>query len=83
MITVNNETGKRQYFDKFGVEITAGCTVKFPSGETFEVYETTEGELGTDSTNPAWIKSGRAVPCEFGIFPLNLSDTQVCAVVRK
>ena len=26
--------------------------------------------LGTDATNPAWIKSGRAVPCEFGIYPL-------------
>ena len=33
------------------------------------VYATENGELGTDATNPKWIKSGRAVPCEYGIYP--------------
>lgn len=34
------------------------------------LYRTENGTLGTDATNPSWIASGRAVPCEYGIYPL-------------
>lgn len=75
---------ERKYYDRNGKEITEGCTIVFPgyaTGERFKVYRTETGELGTDATNPAWIKSGRAVPCEYGIFPLNHSDEKSCQVV--
>lgn len=46
-----------------------------------KVYLTTEGELGTDATNPSWIKSGRAVPCEYGIYPLCYAETNEVEVI--
>ena len=85
MIKMNHETGEHQYFDRRGREITEGCTIKFPgsaTNELFIVYKTAEGELGTDATNPKWIASGRAVPCEYGIYPLTLSDTNSCEIVN-
>lgn len=30
--------------------------------------------LGTDATNPIWIEKGRAVPCEYGIYPFGSGD---------
>lgn len=73
MIKVEN--GKRRYFDKHGVEITEGCTIKYDHADKSliryeKVYLTAEGELGTDATNPSWIESGKAVHCEYGIYPL-------------
>lgn len=65
--------GNDRYFDKNGVELFDGDTVKF--GDRVEkLYLTVDGELGTDATNPAWIKSGRAIPCEYGIYPLEFSE---------
>ncbi len=86
MIKMNHEPGERRYFDRLGHEITEGCAITFPgyaTGEKFTVYKTADGELGTDATNPDWIASGRAAPCEFGIFPLNLSDTNSCEIVNQ
>ena len=79
MIKVEN--GKHRYFDKHGVEITEGCKIKYESGRIAEVYLTTECELGTDATNPKWIESGRAVPCEYGIYPLYHNETEEVEVV--
>jgi len=81
MIKVEN--GKRRYFDKHGVEITDGCKIRYESGEILKVYLTTEGELGTDATNPSWIKSGRAEPCEYGIYPLGSNETNEVEVVTE
>lgn len=79
MITRNN--GTHRYFDKQGTEITDGCKIRYADGRTKRVYLTDSGELGTDATNPAWIASGRAVPCEFGIYPLNWEDTEEVEVI--
>jgi len=77
--TVNNEL---KYFDKHGKEITEGCKIKFESGRIEKVYLTTEGELGTDATNPKWIEIGRAVECEYGIYPLTREETEEVEVLK-
>lgn len=83
MIKVEN--GKRRYFDKHGVEITEGCYVKYADGRrnrtVYKVYLTEEGELGTDATNPMWVESGRAVPCEYGIYPFCNDETEEIEVI--
>lgn len=59
-----------RYFDRNGAEIFDGDTVIYTAtGRTEKVYLTDGGELGTDATNPVWIKAGRAVPCQYGIYP--------------
>lgn len=85
MIKVEN--GKKRYFDRNGKEITEGCKVKYANGKrqrtVYKVYRTTEDELGTDATNPAWIESGRAVPCEYGIYPFCNGETDEIEVVEE
>jgi hypothetical protein len=85
MIKVEN--GKYRYFDKHGVEITEGCTIKYDHADKSliryeKVYLTEDGQLGTDATNPRWIESGRAVPCEYGIYPLTKAETEEVEVVE-
>lgn len=72
---------KPHYFDKNGKEITEGCRIKYENGDVKEVYLTENDELGTDATNPKWLKSGRAVPCEYGIYPLEEKETDEVEVV--
>lgn len=81
MIKVVN--GKYRYYDKNGVEITGGCKIKRPDGKIEKVYLTAENELGTDATNPKWIESGRAIPCEYGIFPLGYDETNEVEVINE
>ena len=81
MIKVVN--GKYKYFDKNGVEITEGCMIRYPNGDVKKVYLTAENELGIDATNPKWIESGRALPCEYGIYPLGNNQTNKVEVVNK
>ena len=73
--------GTPHYFDRNGAEIREGDRIRYPSGRVVEVYRTKSDELGTDATNPAWIESGRAVPCEFGIYPLTEADTEEVEVI--
>lgn len=68
------ENGVTRYFDKNGVELHDGDVVVDEEGAKRTLYLTAEGELGTDATNPRWIESGRAVPGEYGIYPLTESD---------
>lgn len=75
------ENGKRQYFDRNRKEITEGCKIRYSNGLVKEVYVTEENELGTDATNPKWIEKGRAVPCEFGIYPLTNDETNEVEVI--
>ena len=77
------ENGKRKYFDKHVVEITEGCKIRYTDGKIKTVYLTEEGELGTDATNPKWIESGRAYPCEYGIYPLGTNETNEVEVVTE
>lgn len=86
MIKVEN--GKKRYFDRNGKEITEGCFVKYPNGDKSlekvrKVYRTDKDELGTDATNPTWIDKGKAVPCEFGIYPFGNLETEEIEVVEE
>lgn len=74
--------GRNLYYDKKGVEITAGSLIKYNDGTVRKVYLTDKDELGTDATNPKWIESGKAVPCEYGIYPLTPSETDEVEVVN-
>lgn len=64
------------YTDKHGERIHENDLVKYPDGTIKKVYRTQNDELGTDATNPAWIQSGRAVDCEFGIYPFEDVETE-------
>lgn len=81
------ENGKKRYFDRNGKEITEGCEIKYLHGDRSlqrieRVYRTEENELGVDATNPRWIATGRAVPCEYGIYPLTREETEMVEVVE-
>ena len=67
---------KNTYFDVNNVEINEGDYVLM-NGRKQEVYLTEENELGTDATNPIWIKNGRAYPCEYGIYPFCEADEPI------
>lgn len=82
------ENGQKRYFDRNGKEITEGCTIKYLHGDkslerTERVYRTEEDELGTDATNPAWVASGRAAACEYGVYPLTREETEMVEVVEE
>ena len=78
----HDNSGELVYVDKNGDRSHEGDKLKFESGSVKEVYLTDEGYLGTDATNPVWIESGRAVPCEFGIYPLEEDDLRGAELVR-
>ncbi|MBO5825760.1 MAG: hypothetical protein J6R03_03970 [Treponema sp.] len=84
---IKTENGKRRYFDRNGKEITEGCKIRYENGRVETVYAwcDTENEtgLGVDATNPKWIESGRAVPCEYGIYPLYHADTEEVEVIEQ
>lgn len=80
---IKQENGKIRYFDRNGTEITEGSRVRYASGRVLEIYLTTEGTLGTDATNPDWIASGRAAPCEYGIYPLTEDETDEVEVITE
>ena len=81
------ENGQKRYFDVNGTEITEGCEIKYLHGDKSlerieRVYKTEDNELGTDATNKRWIETGRAVPCEYGIYPLTAEETEQIEVIR-
>lgn len=66
-----------RYFDKNGEELFAGDELMCGDGKIRKLYLTEDGGLGTDATNPHWIETGRAYPCEYGIYPLYVEDLEV------
>ena len=70
------ENGIYTYFDKNGNQLHDGDTIMWADGRTEKLHATEQGFLGTDATNPSWIASGRAVECEYGVYPLESSDVQ-------
>lgn len=64
------------YFDREGNELHDGDTIMWADGRTEKLYATMQGYLGTDATNPSWLASGRAVECQYGVYPLTWSDVQ-------
>lgn len=79
MIKTENEQTK--YFDRNGKEIIEGCKIRCASGRIEEIYRTITDELGTDATNKHWVKTGRAIPCEYGVYPLTIEETEEVEVV--
>lgn len=80
---IKYENGRKRYFDKNGVEILEGCEILYPSGRVEKVYLTDDDCLGTDATNPRWIETGRACPCEYGIYPLEEGETYEVVAIGK
>ena len=68
------DNGKYHYFDRNGIELKDGDIICYEDGRKEKLYLTAEGRLGADATNPSWIESGRAVPCEYGIYPLEYEE---------
>ena len=73
---ITEENGTYRYFDRDGNELHDGDTIVYEDGREKRLYLTTINKLGTDATNPHWIETGRAAPCEYGIYPLELSDLE-------
>jgi hypothetical protein len=76
------------YRDKNGVELNAGDYIMLTEGgEPKMLYEWADEYgnvgLGIDATNPAWIESGRAIACEFGIYNLDYEDMKSCIICGK
>lgn len=65
-----------KYYDMNGEEIHAGDFVML-NGRKEKVHLTERGYLGTDATNPVWLESGRAVECEYGVYPFGYYDEPV------
>ena len=77
------ENGKYRYFDKNGIELKDGDTIVYDGGHTQKLYLTETGRLGVDATNPKWIETGRAVPCEYGIYPLEENEMKEISKLVK
>ena len=73
---IDRESNPVKYFDADCKQIHKGDIV-FMNGRCREVYMTEDGHLGTDATNPDWINAGKAVPCEYGIYPFDEQDSPV------
>ena len=73
-----------RYFDRKGIELFEGDTIRrVKENKTETLYRTKDGELGTDATNPIWIENGRAVPCEYGIYPLETQEMSDIELVKR
>lgn len=70
------QDGVYTYLDREGNELHDGDTIMWADGRTEKLYATVQGLLGTDATNPSWLASGRAMECEYGVYPLTWSDVQ-------
>lgn len=73
---IEYKADKIAYYDMNGVEILEGDTI-YMNGRNRKVYKTEEGYLGIDATNPTWIESGKAVECEYGVYPFTEDDEPV------
>ncbi len=73
-IIYDNDTYRLRYFDKNGTELKPGDKIIYDDGTIEELHLTEEDRLGTDATNKAWIADGRALPCEYGVYPLEREE---------
>ena len=67
------DLGNREPNEKYG----------FIDGSREQLWLATDGTLGIDATNPAWIESGRACPKEYGLYPLSWTNLKQCVLVEK
>ena len=70
------ENGVYTYRDREGNELHDGDTIMWTDGRMEKLYATEQGRLGTDATNPSWLASGRAVECQYGVYPLTWNEVQ-------
>ena len=87
VISYDSKAHRYSYRDRNGKPIEAGDYV-IMNGKVYEVYsciiDNKDEGLGTDATNPAWIASGRAEPCEYGIYKFEVDDEPIkCHVEGK
>ena len=80
--TIIREGKNFRYFDRNGTELQDGDIVEYRDGTLKMLYRTEQGLLGVDATNPSWIASGRAVKCQYGIYPLEDSEMQEIVKVK-
>lgn len=80
---VTDEYDVTHYYDNNGDELHDGDYVSIGGGRPTKLYLTDQGFLGTDATNPAWIESGRAFPCEYGIYVLERGDMEDIELVPE
>ena len=81
--TVIQENGTYRYYDRNGIELKDGDIICYEDGREEKLYLTADGRLGTDATNPSWVKSGRAVSCEYGIYPLEYEEMREISKVDQ
>ena len=74
--------GQFVYYDKVGNELHDGDYVRYDDGRVKQVCLTDSGELGIDATNPAWIRTGRAVAFEYGAYPLEEQEMELITKVH-
>lgn len=71
-----------RYWDKNGNEVKEGDTILL-FGRKEKVYLLEDEEsLGIDATNPIWVESGRAVPCEYGCYELSIEDMKQAELIK-
>lgn len=71
-----------KYFDANFEEIHEGDYLEYHSGRKEKIYLSTEGQLCTDATNPNWIKIGRAMPTEFGLYHLTNDELETAKLAK-
>lgn len=81
--TIETRNGKFVYFDKEGNELHDGDYIQWNDEKIKQIRLTESGELGIDATNPLWIETGRAVPFEYGVYPLDTEDMKMIVKVEK
>lgn len=74
-MTIERTKRGLRYYDMNNVPIKEGDTVLM-DGRKMIVYKV-GAELGTDATKQEWLDTGRAVPCEYGVYPFTTSDEPV------
>lgn len=73
---------KTQYFDKNGLEIRAGMTLRHDDGEEKEVFECGDefgnGNLGFMASNPRFLKNHPDWPVEYyPLYQFNLAEWEI------
>lgn len=74
--------GQFVYYDKVGNELHDGDYVLYDDGRIKQLFLTESGQLGIDATNPAWIKNGRAVAFEYGVYPLEEQEMETLTKIQ-
>lgn len=74
--------GQFVYYDKVGNELHDGDYVLYDDGRIKQLCLTESGQLGVDATNPAWVRTGRAVQFEYGAYPLEEQEMETLTKIQ-